>query len=86
MLKADMVKTKFEEALKKMNITHDQETGRLSKTLVIVVYKDSRKIKTNRVFPLKDHFVLIDDAAGDSKRLYYSSVHGFKSPDEIIEV
>lgn len=85
-MKTDVVRTKFYEALKKMGITHDPETGRLSKTLIIVVYRDSRKIKTNRVFSFKDHFLLIDDQADDSKRISYKSVQGFMGTDNFLGV
>ncbi|MYL43976.1 hypothetical protein [Virgibacillus salexigens] len=77
----DVVK-KYYEALKKFNISYDEETGRLSKPITIVVYESRRKIQAKRLLVFKDYFLIIQDEENDTRKIQFKNVKGFQYVDK----
>lgn len=72
----------FYEALHKFEIKYDEETGRLSKTLVIIAYKTERKVEVDRVFLFEGYFLIFYEK--DVRKVRYENVIGFQLKTEII--
>lgn len=85
-MEMEKVVPKFYEALKQMNIDYDAETGRLSNSIIFIIYNTYRKINVDRVLIFKDYFLVIDDAKEDTRKINFQNIRGYKSPNNIIEL
>ncbi|MYL22061.1 hypothetical protein GLW04_19485 [Halobacillus litoralis] len=76
------VVTKFYQALNKLDIKYDEETGRLSKPIVFVVYDSSRKIQAKRLFILKNYFLILREEENDTRKIQFKHIKGFQYVDK----
>jgi len=84
-MEMDNVIPKFYEALEKMNIDYDEETGKLSKSIIFIIYDTYRKVSVDRVLIFKDYFLIIEDAKRDTRKINFKNIRGYKAPDNIIK-
>lgn len=82
----NQVVPKFYEALETLKIKYDEETGRLSKPIVFIIYETNRKIKAERVLIFKDYFLIIFDDINDTRKIHFKHVRGYTNPNDIIEL
>lgn len=73
---------KFYEALIKLDISYNEETGRLSKPIVFVVYDTRRKIQAKRLFIFKDYFLIFREEENDTRKIQFKNVKGYQYVDK----
>ena len=77
----DMV-TKFYQALNKLDIKYDEETGRLSKPISFVIYDSQRRVEAKRLFVLNNYFLILKEEENDTRKIQFKHVKGFQYVDK----
>ncbi|ELK44199.1 hypothetical protein QRD89_18510 [Halobacillus sp. ACCC02827] len=74
--------TKFYQALNKLDIKYDEETGRLSKPINFVVYDAHRKVSAKRLFIFKNYFLILREEENDTRKIQFKHIKGFQYADK----
>lgn len=79
---------RFYNALNKLDISYDEETGKLSKTITILAYESNRKIKADKIKIYRDHFSIEKKEEDTTRKIYFKNVNGFKYEEisELVQV
>ncbi|KMY52551.1 hypothetical protein AC623_20665 [Bacillus sp. FJAT-27231] len=71
------MKERFFQALEKFGVDYNEETGRLSKPIIFVVYSRGSRWEVERVFLFEDHFLIFEGDKG-AKKISFDKVKEFK--------